>query len=125
MIGALVLRLFPMTAQCLLAMHGINIVAVLLSECFLHFFAGVVTVTTFTLMMHNSKLSLSEYQATHFSTLATIEVLGKLTMISFSGMFVDRISYLNFFLLCTFLSLAVPFIVNFLLRNGAFSKKEL
>lgn len=80
---------------------------VIASESILQFTAGVVTTATFTLMMSLSQEVAPGAQATHFSILATAEVVGKLLMISLSGVLVDYIGYCGFFGLCWILALAV------------------
>lgn len=71
------------------------------------FGSGVVTTTTFTLMMYCSQLSPLEIQASHYTTIATVEVLGKLVFSSLIGQFVDMFGYPLTFSLCTLLGLIV------------------
>lgn len=79
----------------------------LVSECMLQLTGGIITTITFTLMMQFSKEVHSSLQATHFSLLATAEVLGKLSMMSVSGGLVDVMGYPVYFLLCFLMSLGV------------------
>ncbi|XP_039110069.1 major facilitator superfamily domain-containing protein 3 isoform X2 [Hyaena hyaena] len=65
--------------------------AALLSLCLQHFLGGLVTTTTFTLMMHCTQLAPSALQATHYSLLATLELLGKLFLGSLSGALADSL----------------------------------
>ncbi|XP_059971997.1 major facilitator superfamily domain-containing protein 3 isoform X1 [Mesoplodon densirostris] len=66
--------------------------AALLSLCLQHFLGGLVTTTTFTLMMHCSQLAPSALQqATHYSLLATLELLGKLLMGTLAGALADNL----------------------------------
>ncbi|EPY80089.1 Major facilitator superfamily domain-containing protein 3 [Camelus dromedarius] len=65
--------------------------AALLSLCLQHFLGGLVTTTTFTLMMHCSQLAPSALQATHYSLLATLELLGKLLVGSLAGALADSL----------------------------------
>lgn len=102
-----VARLFPLTAQWLSTWFETNLVLAIVLECTLQFIAGAITTTTFTLMMSVSQESADGVQATHFSTLATVEVVGKLLMISLSGALVDWVGYRTFFGLCSALALAV------------------
>lgn len=98
--------------------------AALLSLCLQHFLGGLVTTTTFTLMMHCSQLApsalqvrgcgwdvrgglqgwepskpspdltprpTSPLQATHYSLLATLELLGKLFLGTLAGALADSL----------------------------------
>ncbi|KAK1331782.1 hypothetical protein QTO34_007458 [Cnephaeus nilssonii] len=65
--------------------------AVLLSLCLQHFLGGLVTTATFTLMMCCSQLAHSALQATHYSLLATLELLGKLLMGTLAGALADSL----------------------------------
>ncbi|XP_020904150.1 major facilitator superfamily domain-containing protein 3-like [Exaiptasia diaphana] len=101
-------RLIPMATHCLNISTTVPMVAIILvSECILQLFAGIITTVTFTLMMQISKSVPTGVQATHFSILATFEVLGKLTMTSVGGNLVEVFGYLNYFLMCLALSVAV------------------
>lgn len=77
--------------------------AALLSLCLQHFLGGLVTTTTFTLMMRCSQLAPSALQATHYSLLATLELLGKLLVGALAGALADSLG-LRF---CFFLFLAL------------------
>ncbi|XP_054947111.1 major facilitator superfamily domain-containing protein 3 isoform X4 [Physeter macrocephalus] len=64
----------------------------LLSLCLQHFLGGLVTTTTFTLMMRCSQLAPSALQqATHYSLLASLELLGKLLMGTLAGALADSL----------------------------------
>ncbi|XP_014305072.1 major facilitator superfamily domain-containing protein 3 [Myotis lucifugus] len=65
--------------------------AVLLSLCLQHFLGGLVTTATFTLMMCCSQLAPSALQATHYSLLATLELLGKLLLGTLAGALADSL----------------------------------
>ncbi|XP_059757469.1 major facilitator superfamily domain-containing protein 3 isoform X2 [Balaenoptera ricei] len=65
--------------------------AALLSLCLQHFLGGLVTTATFTLMMRCSQLAPSALQATHYSLLATLELLGKLLMGTLAGALADSL----------------------------------
>ena len=88
-----------------------------LLECSLQLSGGIITTATFTLMMLSSQNSSPGTKASHSALLATVEVLGKLFMISSSGFLVDIVGYPCFFGFCLFLALLfIP-----VLRNGKFS----
>lgn len=76
-----------------------------ISDCTLHLVSGMITTLTFTLMVACSQKCPEMLSATHYSTLATFEVFGKLCMVSVSGSLVDILGYLRFFIICTILML--------------------
>ena len=91
-----------------------------LLECSLQLSGGIITTATFTLMMLSSQNSSPGTKASHSALLATVEVLGKLFMISSSGFLVDVVGYPCFFGFCLFLALLfIP-----VLRNGKFSASK-
>ncbi|XP_039702124.1 major facilitator superfamily domain-containing protein 3 isoform X1 [Pteropus medius] len=65
--------------------------AALLSLCLQHFLGGLVTTATFTLMMRCSQLAPSALQGTHYSLLATLELLGKLLLGTMAGALADSL----------------------------------
>uniref|UniRef100_A0A452EQ94 Major facilitator superfamily domain-containing protein 3 n=1 Tax=Capra hircus TaxID=9925 RepID=A0A452EQ94_CAPHI len=56
-----------------------------------HLLGGLVTTTTFTMMMRCSQLAPSALQATHYSLLATLELLGKLLVGTLAGALADSL----------------------------------
>ena len=74
----------------------------------------------FTLMMKSSKYAPDDIRATHYTILAVIEVSGKLTAVSLSGIMAEYLGYTLFFLFCNLFDLVAVFIVCFLVRfpNG-------
>ena len=62
---------------------------------------------TFTLMMQCSQRAPQSIQASHYSTLATMEVVGKLTISVLVGMITDTMGYPFVFVVCTLLAVAV------------------
>ncbi|XP_004387505.1 major facilitator superfamily domain-containing protein 3 [Trichechus manatus latirostris] len=79
----------------------------LLSLCLQHFLGGLVTTVTFTVMMRCSQLAHSALQATHYSLLATLELLGKLLLGTLAGVLADSLGLRPCFSLFLALS-AVP-----------------
>lgn len=65
--------------------------AALVSLCLQHFLGGLVTTTTFTVMMHCSQLAPRDLQATHYSLLATLELLGKLLPGTLAGVLAESL----------------------------------
>ena len=76
-----------------------------ISDSVLHVISGMITTLTFTLMVVCSQKCPRVLSATHYSTLATFEVFGKLCMMSISGTIVDAVGYGKFFITCTVLTL--------------------
>lgn len=82
------------------------------SYCFLMFVSGTITTVTFTFMMHCSRMAPASIQATHFTALATVEVLGKIVFISVVGFLVDSFGYQLVFLLFIILCVILVPILN-------------
>lgn len=102
-------RLIPLASVWILSLTTLTKSSVIILECFIQLTGGTVTTATFTLMMLSSQSSSPGIRATHGAILATAEVLGKLSMISLSGILVDNIGYHFFFGFCTVLALlAIP-----------------
>lgn len=74
-------------------------VLAIISMCLMLLVSGIVTTATFTLMMQCSKRAPSHVQASHYTTLATLEVVGKLLFSVSLGSVTDAIGYENVFLL--------------------------
>lgn len=70
------------------------------------FTAGVITTAAFVLMMRLSQTASISIQGTHYTTLATLEVSGKLVFAWVSGVLVDTYGISNTFLLFFGLGLA-------------------
>lgn len=68
---------------------------------------GIITTATFTFMMQCSQKAPSGVQSTHFTTLATLEVLGKLIFLSVVGWFTDQLGFQPVFLSFTGLAALV------------------
>ena len=113
-------RLIPLASVWILSLTTLTKFSVIILECFIQLTGGTVTTATFTLMMLSSQSSSPGIRATHGAVLATAEVLGKLSMISLSGILVDSIGYQCFFGFCTVLSLlAIP-----VLQPGLISSRK-
>ena len=80
--------------------------------CLMLLGSGVVTTTTFTMMMFCSQNAPVKIQASHYTTLATIEVLGKLTFSVMIGSLTDIVGYLLVFLLFILLAISVLPVLN-------------
>ncbi|KAL4623172.1 major facilitator superfamily domain-containing protein 3 isoform X1 [Arapaima gigas] len=103
-----VLRMFSMTFQTslLLFLSQSTLVkgAAILSLCAQHFLGGLITTLTFTTMMNCTQRAEESIQATHYSFLATLEVLGKLTFSALAGWVVDWVGFPTSFLFFLLLS---------------------
>ena len=81
--------------------------------CCVLFCVGVLTSTVFTLMMHLSQTAPEEIKGTHYTTLATFEVLGKLSFAAISGYIIDTFGMDNLYLLFVVLAfMTIPFFMN-------------
>ncbi|XP_064633171.1 major facilitator superfamily domain-containing protein 3-like [Lineus longissimus] len=69
--------------------------------------SGLVTTTTFTFMMQCSQHAPVQIQGTHYTTLATLEVFGKLTFASLLGLLIDLFGYKSMYLFFIFMSVVI------------------
>ncbi|KYO37077.1 major facilitator superfamily domain-containing protein 3 [Alligator mississippiensis] len=67
--------------------------AAVLSLCVQHLFGGLVTTLTFSAMMQCTQRADTSIQATHYSVLAALEVLGKLAFSTVVGGLVDQLGF--------------------------------
>ncbi|HOP62929.1 MAG TPA: MFS transporter [Spirochaetota bacterium] len=79
-----------------------------------HFFGGMLTTALFAFMMWNSDKRIG---ATHYTILASIEVLGKMPGSFFSGIIAEKTGYTFTFIAGTLLSAAVIFILPLYKRS--------
>nr|XP_028591830.1 major facilitator superfamily domain-containing protein 3-like [Podarcis muralis] len=98
----MVFRLFSLVFQTLLLVayedkKPVFEVAAVLSIFLQHFIAGLVTTLTFSIMMQCAQKAQENIQATHYSLLATLEVLGKLVFSSLAGIVVDWLGFVGAF----------------------------
>ncbi|WP_437735180.1 MFS transporter [Sorangium sp. So ce1335] len=98
------LRSFAMAGEWYLAAAGTPtagaVIAVTVAE---HLFGGAVTTTVFAFMMSRVRRSVG---ATHYTLLASVEVLGKSPAVWASGVLAERLGYAALFALCTGISFA-------------------
>lgn len=97
-------RLVPMLFTTLVIFSWVDssqicFVLAIISMCLMLLVSGIVTTATFTLMMQCSKRAPSRVQASHYTTLATLEVVGKLLFSVSLGSVTDAIGYENVFIL--------------------------
>ncbi len=108
---ALIFRLIPLIGEfslTLLTPVPSTVIAVTIAE---HFFGGMLTTVMFAFMMSRVDRKVG---ATHYTILASIEVLGKSPGAWFSGVLVSKIGYSGLFALGVTLSAAVVLMVPFL-----------
>jgi PAT family beta-lactamase induction signal transducer AmpG len=113
---ATALRAGPVFGEWWLALGNAtdaSVLAVTLAE---HFFGGVLTTIVFAFMMGQVNPRIG---GTHFTLLATIEVIGKAPMGPVSGILAHTLGYANLFALGSALSLAVIFAVIPLRRRAS------
>ncbi|XP_077988924.1 major facilitator superfamily domain-containing protein 3-like [Glandiceps talaboti] len=84
-------------------LYGLSITAM----CLLQFIGGLITTATFTMMMQCSQNAPQDMQATHWTTLATLEVMGKLLFMSAAGFLTDWLGYPVVFVFLLLLSVIV------------------
>ncbi|XP_078423279.1 major facilitator superfamily domain-containing protein 3 [Cetorhinus maximus] len=72
-----------------LVMKGAAVLSIILQ----HFLSGLITTLTFGIMMLCTQKAEERIQATHYTFLASFEVLGKLTFSAIAGLLVDRIGF--------------------------------
>lgn len=87
---------------------------VIASTLFEHFFGGMLTTTLFAFMMWNSDKRIG---ATHYTILASVEVLGKMPGGFFSGVIAESAGYTCTFIAGTVISAAVIFILPLYRRS--------
>jgi len=86
----------------------------MLSLLLLTLLSGIVTTATFTLMMQCSRQAPPGVQATHYTILATCEVVGKLAFTSVCGWLADFAGYRFLFLIFAVLSaIVLPWLSRF------------
>uniref|UniRef100_A0A8C0J7J9 Major facilitator superfamily domain-containing protein 3 n=1 Tax=Chelonoidis abingdonii TaxID=106734 RepID=A0A8C0J7J9_CHEAB len=87
--------------------------AAILSICVQHFIGGLITTLVFSTMMQCTQRADGSIQATHYSFLATLEVLGKLAFSTFVGSIVDWLGFASSFCFFLFLSfISVLYVLN-------------
>lgn len=79
----------------------------MLSLLLLTLLSGIITTATFTLMMQCSRQAPPAVQATHYTLLATCEVVGKLAFTSLCGWLADLAGYRFLFLIFAVLSAVI------------------
>lgn len=109
------LRLLPAGAQLLLVVvwdmgiiqREVLFYIAILTLLVLLLLSGIITTVTFTFMMQCSRSANADIQATHYTTLATVEVLGKLSFTAACGWLADIFGYRFLFLSFATLSVTV------------------
>ncbi|MGE0788823.1 MAG: MFS transporter [Sandaracinaceae bacterium] len=107
---AALLRAGPIVGEWALATYGTSDASVIAVTCAEHFFGGALTTVMFAFMMSQVDRSIG---ATHYTALATVEVLGKAPAGLLSGVIARHLGYAGVFgigaiLSVAFLGLLVP-----------------
>ncbi|XP_060700981.1 major facilitator superfamily domain-containing protein 3 isoform X1 [Hemiscyllium ocellatum] len=89
-----------------LTMKGAAVLSIILQ----HFLGGLITTLTFSIMMLCTQKAEERIQATHYTFLASFEVLGKLTFSAVAGLLVDKLGFP--FSFCIFVLLSCLAIVH-------------
>ncbi|XP_036606979.1 major facilitator superfamily domain-containing protein 3-like [Trichosurus vulpecula] len=98
-IGALAFQMALLSCFPSSSLGGLLKGAALVSLGPQHFLSGTVTTLTFALMMHCSQRAHSSIQSTHYSFLATLELLGKLLLTTGAGALADGLCFTLFLVL--------------------------
>ncbi|XP_077127713.1 major facilitator superfamily domain-containing protein 3 isoform X1 [Ranitomeya variabilis] len=117
-VPALLRMLFILRLSCLvlqtLLLASLGEDSSVVKDCLLltlllqNFLAGVITTATFTLMMHCTRAAHKNVQASHYSLLSSLEVLGKVVFSAVSGLLVDSLGVsasFSLFIVLSFLPL--------------------
>ncbi|XP_066285329.1 major facilitator superfamily domain-containing protein 3-like [Branchiostoma lanceolatum] len=83
------------------------------SLCLLQLVGGVITTATFTTMMHCSQQAPPTIQGSHYTSLATFEVMGKLLFMTVAGSLTDFFGYFNMYVFFAFLTVGVMPLLEF------------
>jgi predicted MFS family arabinose efflux permease len=114
LLAACIARLFPLLFITFLTFGIPGKGYVIASTLFEHFFGGMLTTTLFAFMMWNSDRRIG---ATHYTLLASVEVLGKMPGSFFSGIFAESAGYTYIFIAGTIISAVVIFILPLYWRS--------
>lgn len=115
LLAASIARLFPLIFITYLTFGIPGKEYVVASTLLEHFFGGMLTTTLFAFMMWNSDKRIG---ATHYTILASAEVLGKMPGSFFSGVITEAAGYTNTFIAGTVISAVVIFILPLYRRSS-------
>ncbi|XP_067839178.1 major facilitator superfamily domain-containing protein 3 [Heptranchias perlo] len=101
-----------------LTMKGAAVLSIILQ----HFLSGLITTLTFSIMMLCTQKAKERIQATHYTFLASFEVLGKLTFSAIAGILVDWIGFPSSF--CIFLLLSCLAVLHVLKPPDLLSEQK-
>ena len=103
LIGTAVLRAVGVGAEWWVSVVEVGAAAVIAVTCVEHLLSGAITTVMFALMMRHTR---REIGGTHYTLLASLEVLGKGALGVFSGAIAQRLGYAALFAIATLLCLA-------------------
>jgi hypothetical protein len=101
--GTAVVRAIGVAAEWWASVTQVGAAAVIVVTCVEHLLSGGITTVVFALMMRHTR---REIGGTHYTLLASLEVLGKGILGLFSGAIAQRLGYANLFGIATVLCLA-------------------
>lgn len=101
--GTAALRAIGIGAEWWVSLVDVGVAAVIVVTCVEHLLSGAITTVLFALMMRHTR---REIGGTHYTLLASLEVLGKGVLGVFSGSIAQGFGYAGLFAIATLLSLA-------------------
>jgi hypothetical protein len=103
-----ILRALGIAAEWWVSVTHVGDVEVIVVSCIEHFLGGAITTVVFALMMRHTRRAIG---GTHYTLLASLEVLGKFSLGAFSGVIAAGLGYPGLFAAATGLSLAFAVLV--------------
>jgi MFS transporter, PAT family, beta-lactamase induction signal transducer AmpG len=101
--GTAALRAIGVGAEWWVSVAQVGAAGIIVVTCIEHLLSGAITTVLFALMMRHTR---REIGGTHYTLLASLEVLGKGMLGFFSGAIAQRLGYATLFAIATALSLA-------------------
>jgi len=101
--GTAALRAIGVGAEWWVSVAQVGAAGIIVVTCIEHLLSGAITTVLFALMMRHTR---REIGGTHYTLLASLEVLGKGMLGFFSGAIAQRLGYATLFAIATMLSLA-------------------
>lgn len=101
--GTATLRAVGVGAEWWVSLVHVGAASIIVVTCIEHLLSGAITTVLFALMMRHTR---REIGGTHYTLLASLEVLGKSAVGLFAGAIAQRLGYATLFAIATVLSLA-------------------
>ena len=119
---SLILRLVPLTCEWIISFTGFSNTILIAVTIFEHLFGGMLTTVMFAFMMSRVNRQIG---ATHYTVLASVEVIGKTPGAWISGFIAKWFGYPVLFGIGVLISAAVIFILPFLGKKTPQNCKKL